>query len=142
MVDPRREPGLVPAPRPPDARRIAAELAKVGPALPGTVIQRFTRCGRPGCRCMADPPRPHGPYWSWTRKIGNKTVTRYLSDEQWADYQPWFDNARRARALLAQLEAATLAAVEADPRSTHKPRPAPPTPPTSGPVDKPRSRRR
>ena len=118
MVDPRREPSGVPARRPADARRIAAEMAKLGPVLPGTITRRYTRCGRPGCRCMAEPPQPHGPYWSWTRKVANKTVTRYLTDEQAADYGPWFDNARRLRELVAKLEAAGLSAVEADPRST------------------------
>ncbi|CAN5223432.1 hypothetical protein BH24ACT1_BH24ACT1_05160 [soil metagenome] len=111
------------APSPPrEAARIAAELAQVGPVLPGSVIRRFTRCGRAGCRCTADPPRPHGPYWSWTRKVANKTVTRYLSDEQWADYGPWFDNARRLRELAGELEAASLAAFDADPRSNRRTR--------------------
>ena len=95
-VDPRREPGLV---RPDPAhtaqlRRVAAELARLRHVLPGTVIRRHTRCGRPGCRCMAEPPQPHGPYWWWTRKVANKTVTQILTDDQYADYGPWFDNAR------------------------------------------------
>jgi hypothetical protein len=92
---------------------------------------------------MADPPRLHGPYWSWTRKVANKTVTRYLSDEQWADYQSWFDNARRLRALVAELEAVCLQVVEADPRSARRARPAPAEgQPGTDPVDRPRSRRR
>jgi hypothetical protein len=43
------------------AARIAAEiagLATTGFALPGTLADRMTRCGHPGCRCHADPPRP------------------------------------------------------------------------------------
>ena len=77
------------------AARIAAELAATAQAgfiLPGTLTVRMTRCGNPGCRCHADPPRLHGPYDQWTRKIDGKTVTRILSDDQLADYQPWFDN--------------------------------------------------
>lgn len=101
--------------RPPaGAHRIVAALGALGPVLPGTVSRRYTRCGRAGCKCMADPPQPHGPYWSWTRKVANKTVTRYLSDEQYERYRPWFDNARRARELLAELEAATLRVVDAE----------------------------
>ena len=60
----------------------------VGFALPGTLTERMTRCGHPTCRCHADPPRLHGPYHQWTRKIGGKTVTRILTDDQLADYQP------------------------------------------------------
>jgi hypothetical protein len=114
--------------RPAQIRAIAAELAKLGPVLPGTVTRRYTRCGRPGCRCMADPPQHHGPYWSWTRKVDNKTVTRYLTDAQWADYHTWFDNARRLHQLTAELEAASLHVVDTDPRSTRTPRPKPPRP--------------
>ena len=123
-VDPRREPGSM-RPDPDDAakaRRIGAELARLRYVLPGSVSARYTRCGRGGCRCMADPPRPHGPYWWWTRKVNAKTVTKILTDDQYADYRPWFDNARRAKELLAELEALSLAKVEADPRSTRRDR--------------------
>ena len=71
---------------------ITTRLADLAYALPGTAAGRLTRCGHPGCRCHADPPRLHGPYHQWTRKIGGKTVTRLLTDDQLADYQPWFDN--------------------------------------------------
>jgi hypothetical protein len=102
------------------AARIAAEittrLADVTFALPGTLADRMTRCGYPGCRCHADPPRLHGPYHQWTRKKDGKTATRILSDDQLADYQPWFDNHRRLRALIAELEELSLAIAEADPR--------------------------
>lgn len=122
MVDRWCEAFVVP-PRPPARTRgIVAELAKLGPALPGTLTQRYTRCGRGACRCMADPPRPHGPYWSWTRKVANKTVTRYLSDDEYERYRPWFDNARRARELFAELEAATMAVVEAETASMRRDR--------------------
>ena len=87
---------------------------------------------------MADPPRPHGPYRWWTRKVKGKTVTQILTDEQWSDYELWFDNARRLRELLAELEALSLAVVEADPRSTRRTGRRS----TPDPVDKPRSRRR
>ena len=59
--------------------RIAAELAQAGFALPGTLTVRSYACGKPACRCHADPPRLHGPYAEWTRKIGGKTVTRRLT---------------------------------------------------------------
>jgi hypothetical protein len=101
------------------ARRIARELAETAQAgfiLPGTLTERMTRCGYPRCRCHADPPRLHGPYHQWTRKINGKTVTRILSDDQLADYQPWFDNQRRLRELVAELEALSLSIAEADPR--------------------------
>jgi hypothetical protein len=102
------------------ARRIAAEitarLADISFALPGTLAARMTRCGHPGCRCHADPPRLHGPYHQWTRKKNGKTSTRILTEEQFADYQPWFDNHRRLRELITELENLSLDIAEADPR--------------------------
>jgi Family of unknown function (DUF6788) len=103
------------------AARIAAELASLGFALPGTLIQRHVRCGKPRCRCHADPPVLHGPYWQWTRKTGGKTVTRLVADDQLDDYRQWLDNHRRLRALVAELEALTLAIADADPRAKRRP---------------------
>src|SRR3984957_10367112 len=96
--------------------KIAAELAAVGFALPGTLAVRSYACGKQNCRCHADPPRLHGPYAEWTRKIDGKTVTRRLSPAQLADYQPLFDNARKIRALLAELQHLTLEIINADGR--------------------------
>jgi hypothetical protein len=103
------------------AAGIAAELASLGLALPGTLTQRHVRCGKPGCRCHADPPALHGPYWQWTRKAGGKTVTRLVADDQLDDYRQWLDNHRRLRALVAELEALTLAIADADPRARRRP---------------------
>ena len=108
------------------AARIArelADLASTGFALPGTLADRKTRCGYASCRCHADPPRLHGPYHQWTRKKDGKTATRILTDDQLADYQPWFDNHRRLRELIAELETLSLAIAEADPRWNRGPRP-------------------
>lgn len=104
-----------------EARRLASAIAKVGFVLPGTLTRRHTRCGRRGCHCHADPPHLHGPYWWWTRKVRAKTVTRLLTDDQAADYQEWFDNARKLKALIAELEALGLRIVENDPRSARRP---------------------
>jgi len=49
-------------------RELAAQIADVGIIASGSVTRRYTRCTSPGCRCNADPPAPHGPYWQWTRK--------------------------------------------------------------------------
>ena len=100
-----------------EAARLSKEIAaaaRSGLALPGSLTHRRTKCGRAGCRCGADPPVLHGPYWSWTRKVDAKTVTRYLSDQEVADYQALFDNARRLRTLIAELEALGLEQIEND----------------------------
>ncbi|MDN5766568.1 MAG: hypothetical protein L0H96_12360 [Humibacillus sp.] len=91
---------------------IAAEIAAMGLPLPGSLVERRTRCGNTRCRCHDDPPRLHGPYLTWTRKVENKTVTRTLSPEQAERLRPLLDNARRLRELVSELEALALAHAE------------------------------
>jgi hypothetical protein len=101
-------------------RRIAETIAGIDHVLPGTITVRLAPCGKPTCHCHADPPQLHGPYISWTRKVDGKTVTRLLSEEQWAEYQPWFENTKRFKQLAAELETLSLREIENDPRWLHK----------------------
>ncbi len=98
------------------ARQIARELSKLARSadvLPGSITERHTRCGKPSCACHQDPPRLHGPYWHWTRKIANKTVGRYLNKDQAGECQRWIENDHRIRELLARLEAIGIQRLEA-----------------------------
>jgi hypothetical protein len=97
-----------------------AEIARSGNVLQGSIVTRRTHCGRPGCKCMADPPEPHGPYFQWTRKVAAKTVGRWLSPQQAEEYQAFVDNDRRLHDLLGRLEAIGLATLEADPRTRRR----------------------
>jgi len=91
---------------------ILREIGEIGYALPGSVVIRATACGKPVCRCKADPPQLHGPYVSWIRKSDGKPVTRKLTPDQEQRYRPWFDNARRLRELITELESLSLDAFE------------------------------
>lgn len=94
-------------------RRLRDELQTIDGVLPGSVVARRMRCGKSTCRCRADPPKLHGPYLQWThRGADGRTVTRYLSPEQLERYQSWFDNARRLRSLVSELEELSLRVVE------------------------------
>ena len=104
--------------------KITAGLAAAaGPALPGTLIIRAYACGKTSCRCHADPPRLHGPYAEWTRKIAGKTITRRLTPAELAEYQPLFNNAKKLRALLTELQDLTLEIIgDPQPPAATKPR--------------------
>lgn len=104
-----------PAQEPPFAatrKALAEALAEIDGLLPGSVVVRLMRCGKRNCACKADPPVLHGPYTQWTRTVAGKTVTKILTDEQLARYQPWFANTRRLRDLVAKLEIVSLQAIE------------------------------
>jgi hypothetical protein len=98
---------------------LARQLGQIDGVLPGSVVLRHMPCGKPGCACKAEPPELHGPYIQWTRTVDAKTVTRYLTPEQVDRYQPWFDNARRLKELLAKLEIASVHALETEDRQAH-----------------------
>ena len=93
-------------------RALVQAMADIDVVLPGSVVVRRTRCGKRNCACKADPPVLHGPYIQWTRTEHGKTVTRLLTEQQLTRYQPWFDNARRLKDLVAKLEIASVHAVE------------------------------
>jgi hypothetical protein len=85
-------------------RRIKREIAEIGFIATGTVIERSTTCGTEGCRCHAEPPSKHGPYFQYTRKIAGKTMTRRLSVEQADRYREWIANRRRLDELIAEMD--------------------------------------
>jgi len=59
-------------------QRIKRGLAALGDLRPGHLSQQYNVCGNPSCRCKADPPQRHGPYYQlgWTRK--GKSTTRFI----------------------------------------------------------------
>lgn len=93
-------------------RQITAEIARLGLCLPGSLVERMTRCGSPRCRCHSDPSQLHGPYPSWIRKAGAKTITRTLTSTQAERYRPLFDNTKRLRELISELETLSAEVVE------------------------------
>jgi len=94
------------------ADELAAELATVGFISPGSVVSRYTSCGKPGCRCQADPPQRHGPYYQWSRAVAGKTVSRRLNEAEAELYRSWITNRRRLEQIIAQMEDISAAAGE------------------------------
>lgn len=93
-------------------RELIAQIAALGPCLPGSITTRQMRCGRARCACKADPPKLHGPYTYWTRKEHGRTIARLLNAQQTERYQPQIDNARQLRQLVTTLEALAIKLAE------------------------------
>jgi len=115
-----------PAPRSLDAtveqleqrhRALLRQIGQIGLVLRGTIGTYRTRCGSARCRCATDRAARHGPYHIWTRKVGGKTITRMLSDQQATRLRPWTQNMRRLDTLLKKLQELGLRAAQAVPRS-------------------------
>jgi hypothetical protein len=93
-------------------RTLAAELADIGLISPGSLVVRTTSCGKPGCRCQADPPQRHGPYYQWSRAVAGKTISRRLDARQAELYRGWIANRHRLEQIIDQMEQISAAAAE------------------------------
>jgi hypothetical protein len=93
-------------------RDLATELATIGLIHSGSITRRYTRCATPGCKCHADPPQPHGPYYQWTAKVNGKTVTRRLNESEADLYQQWIANDRQLRHIIQQMRQIAAKATE------------------------------
>jgi len=91
---------------------LARQLADIGYIAAGSLALRHNRCGTKTCRCHADPPQLHGPYWQWTAKVNGKTVNRRLTQREAELYQEWIANDRRHRALVAKMREVAAKATE------------------------------
>jgi hypothetical protein len=85
-----------------DYEAAKARIAEVGFTCEGSLIERYTTCNNPNCRC-ADPKQRHGPYWQLSWKQGGKTISKILAAEDAALYREWIANRRRLEAALEQM---------------------------------------
>ena len=93
-------------------RALASELAGLGFISPGSLVLRETSCGKTGCKCQADPPRLHGPYYQWSRVIDGKTVSRRLTPAEADLYAEWIANRRELKRIVAEMEELSAVAGE------------------------------
>jgi hypothetical protein len=80
------------------------QVRQLGFIASGSLIERYTVCASPGCRCHADPPTRHGPYYQYTRKVAGKTVTARLTAEQAHRYRDQIANRRRLDELITVMD--------------------------------------
>jgi hypothetical protein len=91
-------------------RALLRQSTDLGLVLRGTIGKRFMPCGKPACRCKADPPILHGPYYLWTRKVAGKTVTAQLPPVQAALCQGWNRNMRQLDRIVRRMQTLGLQA--------------------------------
>lgn len=60
-------------------KRLKQEISKLGPLRPGTLYQRYSVCGKPGCRCTREKdPIRHGPYHYLSYTFEGKSYTEFV----------------------------------------------------------------
>ena len=87
------------------ADELASTLHECWPLHDGTVSVQYRRCGKPNCACHRDDDMRHGPYATWTTKVGGKTVARSLTTEEAAVVGEWIENRRRLDRTVKEMVA-------------------------------------
>jgi hypothetical protein len=82
---------------------LKARIQKIGFICTGSLVERWTTCGKPTCRCSANPEQRHGPYYQLTWKEAGITRTRRLSAQHAKLYQKWIANRQRLDALVSEM---------------------------------------
>ena len=93
-------------------RALLRFLAQDQHLLPGGIVERRMRCGKPNCRCANDPAHLHGPYHQWGYTHPGRRYTRRLTDEQLERYGADIERGRLLTQLLAELDDAEISQVE------------------------------
>jgi hypothetical protein len=82
---------------------LKARMAEVDDLRPGSLVERYRRCGKAACHCAGKGMAGHGPSWSLTREVGGKTVTRVIPAGAVAQTREQLAEHRRFRALVREL---------------------------------------
>lgn len=86
-------------------RKRAALLQQLPPLdaiLRGSLIERYKRCGKPGCKCAEG--RGHGPkYYLSVSKPGIRPEMDYVPGRYHDQVTEFLENFRRVRSILEQI---------------------------------------
>lgn len=58
--------------------QLKSQLAAVGEMRPGSLVERYRKCGKASCHCAKKGAQGHGPSYSLTHAVRGKTVTRVI----------------------------------------------------------------
>jgi len=83
-----------------EIEEIKRQIAALDDLRPGSISEQYNVCGKKGCRCKADPPEKHGPYYqlSYTRK--GKSRSMFVKKEKVAEVKRQVENYRLLKSLV------------------------------------------
>ncbi|MCY3793837.1 MAG: hypothetical protein OXG51_05605 [Gammaproteobacteria bacterium] len=88
-----------------EARRnsVMRQLASLGDLRPGSLFERYRKCGKPTCHCAREGDLGHGPNWVLTSRVNGRALTRAIPPEAVAQTRSQIEECKRLRALTAEL---------------------------------------
>jgi hypothetical protein len=83
-------------------KRLAGRLPSLESVLPGSLIERYKRCGKPGCRCTQGPG--HGPkYYLSVSQSGSTPRMDYVPCAYQQQVLKYVENYRQVRDILKRI---------------------------------------
>ena len=88
-------------------RKLLQQLGGLGPVLRASLIQRFTQCGKPGCKCMRGAK--HGPaYYLAVSYAQGRTRQIYVPKDLRSLAEQWVRNYHQALSVLEEISSINL----------------------------------
>ena len=88
-------------------RKLIQQLRGMGPVLRASLIQRFTQCGKPGCKCMRG--EKHGPaYYLAVSYAKGRTRQVYVPKDLQPLAEQWVHNYHQALTVLEEISSINL----------------------------------
>ena len=83
-----------------EIEEIKRQIVGLDDLRPGSISEQYNVCGKKGCRCKANPPEKHGPYYqlSYTRKGKSKSV--FVKNENVPEVKRQVENYRLLKSLV------------------------------------------
>jgi len=83
-------------------KALLRKLPNLEAILKGSLVERFKRCGRPGCKCARGPG--HGPkYYLSISRTGARPLMEYVPQEYCNQVREYLANHHRVREILAEV---------------------------------------
>ena len=80
--------------------KVKRDLAALGDLRPGSLSTQYNVCGSPGCRCKADPPQKHGPYYQVSFSRKGKSSSKFVKKEDLPAIRKQLKNYERMKELV------------------------------------------
>lgn len=81
--------------------QLVRRLARAGEIMKGSLVERWTRCGRPGCRCGKG--QKHGPYLYVSVFRDGRTRSVYVPQHLQEEVRRWVQNTRDLENDVAEI---------------------------------------
>jgi len=87
--------------------KLVEQLSGLGPVLRASLIERFTQCGKAGCKCMQG--EKHGPsYYLTVSYAKGKTRQVYVPKDLQPLAEKWVRNYHQAMTVLEEISSINL----------------------------------